>query len=66
MKILDHYGTTIEFTAAEGPHASYLSITENAEEKVTATAVVRPDDAMALGHTLVEWARERMEKDGLF
>lgn len=67
MRLLDHELNEINLDATEGEHGAVLTITNtDPEGDFHAEFALRPDSALALGSTLVEWAKDRMAKAGLF
>lgn len=63
MMLVDHNGDTIEFDAGEGEHSAIVTVRE---DKESATMVLRPDSAIALGAVLLAWGRGRQSAAGLF
>ena len=65
MKLIDDHNDSVEFTATPfgGEHATLLTVKEDGTD---ASFVLSPSAALALGNTLVAWAQDRMEKEGLF
>ena len=65
MRLVDHHGGALELQPRDGPHALDLAV-EEADELGKARAEFRlaPMDALALGAVLVEWALDRIEKEG--
>jgi len=65
MKLVNHNNDTLEFgpPPAGGEHTAMVTV---ADDEVSASYMIRPDEALALGELLVSWAEDRMEKAGLF
>lgn len=67
MKLVDHVLNEVILDAADGEHSAVLSITNtDPDGEYNAEFSLRPDSAVALGSTLLEWARDRMKREGLF
>lgn len=71
MKIIDHYGTTLEIAPGEGPHSAKLIVAhepDDLQEDDFAGELefaMRPDSAAAIVGVLQAWIKER-SKDGIF
>lgn len=59
MKLVDRDGAQVRLEQGAGQHVLHLTVDGGDAE-------LFPDDAIALGSTLLEWARDRMAKEGLF